>query len=337
MNVFFFPINPFRSNGYSIAVKNDLSKLQIDQNDIIVWYEYTNDTFYGNDVVLLRPPKFAISRIVKVLQNHINCEVTAGDLKQLDLKQVNDVFCGDVIFYRAVRELFPTKRITVRFHNCFARIQDRIRLLGNKVNLKFKIQMRAYYQLEKEIFNDSNVHKVFISEEDRDYYCSMFGKRSDSEVWGFCPDMNKAVSARIDSKKTKLVHYGGLQTHKIDSLKWFINDVFIPLHLHKPNVEFHLWGAGSEAFDNPGRGIFGHGFYKGDGMPLVDDGLYVNPDLIGGGVKIKLIDYFEKGASFITTPFGFEGYPLDYIDNKFYYMVEPDEWLPFLKQYFSND
>ena len=123
MNVFFFPINPFRSNGYSIAVKNDLSKLQIDQNDLIVWYEYTNDTFYGNDVVLLRPPKFAISRIVKVLQNHINCEVTAGDLKQLDLKQVIDVFCGDVIFYRAVRELFPTKRITVRFHNCFARMK----------------------------------------------------------------------------------------------------------------------------------------------------------------------------------------------------------------------
>lgn len=335
MNIYIFPSNPYRNNGYSIAVKSDLSRLTVNPEDLIVWYENTNETFFGNDVVLPRPSRFAISRAIKVLQNRVNCEVTARDLKKLNLEQADSIFCGEVIFYRALRELFPSKRIVVRFHNCFARILDRIQLIDKKLNLKFRIQLRAYYQLEKAIFQDDNVYKIFISEEDRDYYCSMFGKYSDSEVWGFMPDMKKAASNRIDSKKTKLIHFGGLQSHKIDSMKWFINDVFKPLHIKNPSVEFHLWGAGTDSFNFPEEGVFGHGFYKGNELPFVKDGLYVNPDLVGGGVKIKLMDYFEKGASFITTPYGYEGYPLEYIDDKFYHRIEPEQWLAFLDNYFA--
>lgn len=335
MNIYIFPLYPYRKNGYGIAVKNDLSKLTIAQEDQVIWYEYTEKNFFDNDVVLLRPPRFAFSRAVKVLQNHVNCEVTARDLKKFNLQQADSIFCDDVIFYRALRELFPSKRIVVRFHNCFARILDRIQLIDKKVNLKFRVQLRAFYQLEKEIFQDDNVYKIFISEEDRDYYCSMFGKYTDSEVWGFMPDMKKAVSNRIDSQKTKLVHFGGLQFHKIDSMKWFINDVFKPLHIKNPSVEFHLWGVFTDTFNSPEKGVFGHGIYQGDELPLVEDGLYVNPDLVGCGVKIKLMDYFEKGASFITTPYGYEGYPLEYIDDKFYHRIEPEQWLAFLDNYFA--
>ena len=49
-----------------------------------------------------------------------------------------------------VMSLCPGKAKLI--HNCFARIKDRMDLLDAKASTKFKIQLRAFYQLEKEIF-----------------------------------------------------------------------------------------------------------------------------------------------------------------------------------------
>ena len=335
MDLFIFPIFPGHTNGYSIAVASDLERLQPKEEDIVIWYSNKENPLYT--LVLKRPGKKSFSRVLKVLQNKVNCEVTISELKKIkfDKNMIGSVFCGDVIFYRALRKMFPGKTLTVRFHNCFGRINDRLRLIDEPVNLKFKLQTRAFYKLEKEIFQDQNVKKVFISNEDRDYYTSNFGIESDSEVWGFVPNMEKALAKRVDSKKTKFIHYGGAQSHKVDGLRWFVNDVFLVLRKKYPSLEFHLWGKGTEQFNDEKNGIYGHGFYEGNDMPCVDDGLYVNPDLTGGGVKIKLLSYFEGGASFISTPFGYEGYPKELIDNKFYFVVEKNKWLPFLKDYFG--
>lgn len=335
MNLYIFPALPSKNHGYGIAVASDYEKVNPQNEDIVIWYTSKEDSSYSR--ILLRPGKKDFSRAIKVLQNKVNCEVTKSDLNKfnIDKSMVDNIFCGDVIFYRALREMFPQKKIIVRFHNCFARIKDRIRLIDESVNLKFKIQARAFYQVEKEIFHDVNTHKIFISNEDRDYYTSNFGIESDSEVWKFEPNLKKAEDNRSNNHKNKLIHFGGLQSHKIDGLNWFINEVFQPLRKKHSDLEFHLWGKGSEILNNPTNGIYGHGFFDGDGLPHTEDGLYVNPDLIGGGIKIKLLSYFEQGASFISTPFGYEGYSKELVDNKFYYVIEKAKWFNFLDEYFS--
>ena len=337
MNLYLFPITPSTSNGYGIAVACDYNRLKPQKEDVVVWYATRGTKSYQNDYVIERPGRF--SRAIKTMQNEVNCEVSQSDIKRLniDLNSIQSVFCGDVIFYRVAKALFPDKKITVRFHNCFARIKDRIRLIDEPVNLKFKIQSRAFYKLEKEIFQDKKVHKIFISEEDRNYYISNFGVLHDSETWGFEPNMKKAVNNRFDNKKNTLVYFGGIQSHKIDSVKWFINDCFIPLRKKYPSLEFHLWGGGTQLLDGCSDGVYGHGFYNGDDLPDAKNALYVNPDLIGGGVKIKLLEYFEKGASFLSTPFGYEGYSYDLVDNKHYFVVEKDKWLSFLDEYFMSE
>lgn len=335
MNIYIFPANPYGQTGYSVAVKYDLNRLKITNEDLIIWYQSQNRTFFSNDVTVMRPAPYALSRVINVLRNYVNCELDAKDLAQFDFHNVDKVFCGEVIFYRALRTIFPDKHLMVRFHNCYSRISDRLRLIEERTSLKFKIQSRALCKLEKEIFKDKNVEKIFISKEDRDYYAQHFGIWSDSCVWGVEPQMKLAFEKRIDNKKSKLIHYGGLQTHKIDSLKWFINDVFLPLRNKHKDLELHLYGKGTESFDDRQNGIFGHGFYDKDDLPDIQNGLYVNPDLLGIGVKMKLLDYFEKGASFITTPYGFEGYSRELIDNKYYFMIEKDSWLSFLNNYFS--
>ncbi len=330
------PVKPHYNNGYSIAVKHDLETLQPTTNDLIVWYDDINGSVCDNDRVIKRPSRYSLLRVINILKNNVNCELQSSKLERIvQTEEFDEVFCGDVIFYNAVRSIYPNKKIIVRFHNCFSRIKDRIRLINEPVNLKFKIQAQAFYKLEKTIFHDSNVYKIFISNEDRLYYTMNFGKKSDSEVWGFTPDMHKAASNRSEMKKNKLVHVGGLQTHKVDGMLWFINDVFKPLRSIYPSLEFHMWGDGTEVLNDDSNGIFGHGFYNGNHLPLIDKGLYVNPDLIGGGVKIKLMSYFEEGSSFISTPFGYEGYNTELVDNKHYFVVEKDCWLSFLRDYFK--
>ena len=335
MNLYIFPDKPGRNQGYSIAVESDVKRLNPASNDLIIWYLSSGKADNSNEYLLQRPGPIAFSRIKNVLRNYVNCEVSSSDLSFVNPDDVDEVFCGEVIFYRALRKMFPTKKLTVRFHNCFARIKDRADLLDAKSSLKLKIQMKAFYQLEKEIFKDKNVHKIFISDEDRDYYTSNFGIWSDSEVWGFAPDMTKAFANRKDTKKTKIVSYGGMQSHKRDGMNWFIQEVFLPLHKQMPELEFHLWGAGTQIFDDPANNIFGHGFYDGKGLPEVENGLFVNPDILGGGVKIKMLDLFEEGASFLSTPYGYEGYDKNLIDNKFYNVIEMDKWKVFLFNYFK--
>ena len=89
--------------------------------------------------------------------------------------------------------------------------------------------------------------------------------------------------------------------------------------------------------NDPANKVFGHGFYNKDGMPFLGEALYINPDIIGGGVKIKLQNYFESAAPFITTPYGFEGYSKELIDNKYCYVVEKESWLETIISIFKSN
>jgi len=337
MNLYIFPTRAIPNNGYGIAVLGDYRRLQPTDKDVVIWYatdDKISSVSKSSDIIIKRPKSICFSRVVNVLNNRVSCELYPKDLRFLDPDGIDTIFCGDVIIYRALRKTFPDKKIIVRFHNCFYRIYNRLKILDFKVNGKFYIDLIALCKLEKEIFIDKNVHKVFISDEDRDYYSLMMGKTSDSEVWSFQPDKEKMLSNRKEIRlSNKIVWYGGMDPHKVDSVKWFIDSVFKDLQKSLPDVEFHLWGWGTKDFNDPSRHIYGHGFYDKDDLPLSGEALYVNPDLIGGGIKIKLLSYLEFGAPFITTPFGFEGYSKDLIDSKYCYVVEKDNWLEAINQY----
>ena len=77
-----------------------------------------------------------------------------------------------------------------------------------------------------------------------------------------------------------------------------------------PDVELHLFGHGSEAYDDPARGVHGHGRHAGEGLPFAGDGLFCVPDVHGCGIKLKVADLLKAGAPFISTPLGLSGYHL---------------------------
>ena len=328
MNLFIFPESPVLTNGYGIVVNSDYIRLSPADSDIIIWYTNSqeNPLFKVGDHILKRPKIINFKRFKNMFFLRSGSEVEFNELEFLKNLNFESIFCGDVIFYKALRKLFPNKNLTVRFHNCFARILDRKRLLRIDLDVKFKLDLRLMYSLEKEIFLDKNVKKVFISNEDKDYYKLMTGA-NDANVWGVDVDMENAVLKRKPNNfDNKLIWFGGVQSHKMKSVVWFIENVLPKIKKEVPTVEFHLWGYKTTKLNNPKLNIYGHGYYSGSEFPFRNNALYLNPDIIGGGVKVKLKTYLEEGISFITTPFGYEGYKSDYIDNKYCIVKEQENW-----------
>jgi hypothetical protein len=330
MNLFIYPALPLNKNGYEIAVKNDFKKCNPEENDIVIWYsnvklEESPKNFY----YLPRPDYFSSRSIFNILSGRSRSELSPNDLSKILIgKKFNRIFCGDVIFYRALRKLFPDSTIEVRFHNCFARI--RVRMHALRIEIKdpiFKLNLKLLSKIENEIMRDKNVFKHFISDFDRQYYIMIKNYEDDSDVWGIMPEIINGLKPVNYKPITKIVWFGGVETHKADSVNWFVKNVFPQLLSVIPSLEFHLWGNRTERFNAPEKNIYAHGFYNDNDFPYIDEALYINPDIIGGGVKIKLSTYIENGVRFITTPFGFEGYDKKLINNRTRFVIEEDNWI----------
>lgn len=331
MNLYLFPEAACNINGYGFAVKAAYERLKIVQNDVVVWYtSFPKEKMMyvrPQDYIIKRPSFFSYKSVVNTIRRTNRSEIHVSDLNFLKNRIFDNIYCDETCFYHAIRKLFPNQRITVRFHNSFARIHDRLKLLDARhIDFLYSLTLKNMYRLERDVMRDSNVYKIFLSDEDRSYYTSHYGKTSDSEVFYFVPDINKTKENRNDKPVDhRLIWYGGVESHKKSSIDWFISDVLPKIKDKYHDVEFHLWGRGTEQFDDKKKSIFGHGFYQGEGNPS-DCSLYLNPDIIGGGVKIKLLSLMESGARIISTPFGFEGYKKELIDDRYCIVAEEGKW-----------
>lgn len=334
MNLYVFPEAPVLSNGYGIAVRNDYLRLKPHESDDVVWYSNILDHNLKkkHDYIINKDSIFSIKRIKSILRGNPSVELTASCFDDIRFDKIYDsIFCGDVIAYRALRLKYPNQYIIVRFHNCFSRIQNRINVLDIDINnLKFKLNLSSISNLEHEIFRDLNCKKIFISTEDKEYYSLITGRVDDCEVWDMQIDQLKALNARKINSPTilnKFVWFGGAESHKIDSIKWFRDSIFPELEKYIPDAEFHLYGKFTEKLKCPNPKVFAHGFYPDNDFPFKKESLYINPDLIGGGIKTKLKSYYEAGIPFISTPFGFEGFSKTLADPKYCLIAQPNEWI----------
>lgn len=343
MNLYLFPALASLDDGYGIAVESDFRRCDPSDEDIVVWRNRYNNVkaLYIKDkhYIIDQNPFISWRSIVNILKRTNRSEIKCADLEFLKGKVFDKIFCGDVCYYNAIRKMFPNKEITVRFHNCFARIYERKRITNRHLDIMYSITLRNMYRLERKVMLDDNTKKIFISEEDRAFYTSHFGKYLDSETWQIMPSKEKMESnqKKVLNIRPLLVWFGGVDSHKKASIDWFINSVYSDVKKKVPEVEFHLYGANTDKYNYPENKIFGHGLYKGDDNVPVKDALYINPDIIGGGVKMKLITYFEYGMPFISSIFGFEGFSQTLVDNKFCFVVEDDDWVDTIISLLKNN
>ncbi|AKA36084.1 hypothetical protein [Flagellimonas lutaonensis] len=326
MNLFLFPHEISKYNGYGIVVGEDYNRLSVSKDDTIVWYTYNTDNkLKGNHLFIDRGRISIFYRFIKVLQNRPSTEISKKMLAELPLvDDYTTIFCGDTIFYRTVRRKYPEKHLLVRFHNCFYRIDTRRNEQNIGLDRKFSKQLKIFTRLEKEIFADTNTTPIFLSTEDQSFFRAQTG-RTNSMLWGVGVNKQEMVKESF-WPITRLVYFGGVESHKKKSLGQFISYIWPQLREVFPNLNFHLFGYGSHVYHDKKNKIWGHGFYDGDGWPYLKNGLYINPDVIGGGVKIKIKTYLENNIRFITTPYGFEGYDPKFIDCEIAFCAPLDHW-----------
>lgn len=330
MDLFIYPEAATYKDGYGIGVEYAYNRETPKPNDVVVWlssYEKEDmNHLRDGDYVIPRNKLMTFKSAKKLLCGRHMSELSKQDLLFLKDYNFETIHCDEVIFYNAIRNLFPDKYLRIRFHNCFSRIGVRNSFLKRPIGFKYQYAIKVMTTLEKEIFSDKNVYKIFISDEDRDFYRTTYGIMSDSETWQYSPNILKMKNNRKDIVFShKLVWFGGVEAHKESSLQWFIAEVYPKIKKEIADLEFHLWGKNTMKFDKTAEAVYAHGFYKGKGMPL-NDCLYVNPDIIGGGIKLKLLMLMENGIPFISTPFGFEGYEKSLIDGKYCVVEEESKW-----------
>lgn len=341
MDLYLFPTFPSPTNGYGMGVEYAYNRLAPRPEDMVVWYVSASakhpSCVKSDDVIIEKTGNLSRRSVFNILSGRPRLEVGVGDLKDLKGRSFKKIHCDETTFFRALRNIFPNSHISVRFHNNFSRIYARMRQLRLKLDWKYTYTLKSMFEMERCIFEDKNSHKIFISDEDRYYYTSMYGVASDSETWPYYPnaDLMRKNRKRELVLDKKLVWFGGVESHKYSSVKWFIDEVYPQLLRKIPELEFHLWGSKTSDFNAPKRNIFGHGYYDGDDMPL-KNALYINPDIIGGGIKMKLLTLFENGIPFISSPFGFEGYSKELIDGKFCNVVEDRYWVDYILSLFGK-
>ena len=157
----------------------------------------------------------------------------------------------------------------------------------------------------------------------------MITGKNDFSIWTLTPDLNLLKLNRSFQRYIthKIVWFGGVEGHKISSINWFLNKILPELKNQIPNLEFHLFGRNTEMFKDTAKHIFSHGEYHGADMPMKDVALYINPDILGGGIKVKIQSFLNNGVTFISSPFGFEGYNKALIDNDYCYVIEDIRWV----------
>jgi len=332
-----FPEKPGSQSGYQKAVAADWERICPQFSDTVICYA----TLLGNAGekwsqarIILRPSALSTVRVINLLQRRVSAELRPGLLSALtERRQFDEIFCGEVVFYRALKELYPHVSLHVRFHNLFLVSQTRNQVLKYQLPLAARLNLYLLTRLEKEILADRKVVPIFITEEEYRFFKILYPLRT-AHVW---PVVGSAdVAAKCGRKRpdaTRLIWYGSLSHHKKYALAYFIQHVYKPLRIRMPQLELHLFGKGSDSFRGSAAGITAHGYYSGASYPFEGNALFINPDLLGGGIKLKIEGWLREGIPFISTPFGVEGYQIR--ENDHVIIKEISEWDEAIYSFFN--
>lgn len=108
-----------------------------------------------------------------------------------------------------------------------------------------------------------------------------------------------------------LFHVGQLNwLPNYDGIKWYLDEIFPDIIKAKPNVKLFIYGKGTEKLELPDlvkNNVILKGYVKDIYEEMADKELAVVPLRIGGGMRIKIVEFLSMGLNIISTPVGAEG------------------------------
>ena len=330
-----FPCETGKQDGYSLAVGADVARLAPGPEDVVIYRSFHPSSPQGHVRTIGTASR--ADRAWNILRGRPPYEMS---VRQLDAclagleGDFEEIFAGEVFFYRALRRRFPSAHIRARSHNLYSLARCRQMLGHHPSNFRHALNLRLYSKLEMEILADKRATMLFITEEEL-AFARLQRPLLRGEFWPVVdPDITVGASIHPPTVPRLAFLGSAAASHTSIGLELICRRVMPELRTRIPRIEFHLYGHGTERFHNGAMGIHGHGRFHGDGLPLDGDALFCVPDIHGMGIKLKIADLLKAQAPFISTPLGMSGYRLP--PHPHILVQEMDDWAPSIHGYFRS-
>jgi hypothetical protein len=330
-----FPCETGKQDGYSIAVTADVARLAPGPEDLQIYRTFEPAPPQGN--VRTIGTASATDKVRNILSGRPPYELSEHQLRDCLEKEdsaFEEIFSGEIFFYRALRRVFPSAHIYARSHNLYSLARCRQMLGRHPNNFRHALNLYLYSKLEMEILHDKKATMIFITEEEL-AFARLQLPLLQGEFWPVI-DPHVTVGKSIHPPTALRLAFLGsaAASHTVIGLEVICRMVMPSLRARIPHLEFHLYGHGTERFQDAALGIMGHGRYPGTGLPFEGNALFCVPDIHGMGIKMKIADLLKAGAPFISTPLGLSGYHLP--PHPHILVQEMDDWADCIHAYFRS-
>lgn len=170
--------------------------------------------------------------------------------------------------------------------------------------LAWAYEGRKIRQFEKYVVTNLDIIWA-ISEFDAAEYRKHFGITVDG-VFGVAFDKHDFVQVP-EGKRNNILFLGSADLRKGMGLADFIRYAWPLIISREPSARFILAGKGTEQYHNPVHGIIGLGFVQNEDDFMGSGHIFINPQQVGSGIKIKSIVAMLSAKVLVTTNNGVEG------------------------------
>ncbi|MDZ7760086.1 MAG: glycosyltransferase family 4 protein [Desulfovermiculus sp.] len=198
-------------------------------------------------------------------------------------------------------------KFIVRSHDVLSSAFEELSRTGNIIkNYAWRSEIKRIYMLEDWLMR--NATKFYaISNSDYYDYKYKYNKYPDG-ILGVDIDLHRYKDVNNGSMY-KIIHIGGADARKIHGIHFFIRNIWPIVREVYKEAELHLGGKGSETWNYPELGIYGHGFIENEVSFLSQGKIFINPQLAGSGIKLKSINAMAAQRALVSTFNGVRGIP----------------------------
>lgn len=214
---------------------------------------------------------------------------------------------------RQIKKLYPSIPIVLREHNVEYTILERVAKNEKNILKKilFSVQSKKLKEYEENIIKEFDKILVITQEDYKKLENIIFKRKLEIVPAGVDIDNFPRIIDKYENKNKNIVSIGSMDwIPNQDGLAWFIENV-MPLLVKKyPEIKLFIAGRGTpiwfkKKYEN--EFITFLGFVEDADSLIKNSSLAIVPLFAGGGMRVKILNYFAWGIPTISTTIGAEG------------------------------
>lgn len=227
------------------------------------------------------------------------------------------------LWAKEVKASAPSVTQVLRSHNVLTKGFAGLDRVGTCVTrMAWAHELRKIAAFERAVVQSMDKFWV-ISEQDGEEYLARLGLQPDGVV-GVAIDPLEVSECVLPNSKD-ILYLGSADLRKGGGLKIFIEECWPKVVQAHPDARLLMAGRGTESYSRPELRVEGIGYQAEESSFLSRGHIFVNPQLIGAGIKLKSLVAMMRGKALVTTATGAEGIPGENGDH----FLVAEEWTNF--------